>query len=63
MVGRLSANCQLAWLLMVDADTLSKTERGLVARLLDEVQPVAAAITMAKQLNALLCRKTLENLI
>ncbi len=60
--GQLPANCQLARLLMADGDALPKAERGLVAHLLDQVPPVAAAITVAKQLNALLRRKTSESL-
>lgn len=60
--GRLPANCQLARMLMADGNTLPKAERGLVAHLLAEVPAVAAAITVAKQLNALLRRKTSESL-
>ncbi len=56
------ANCQLARLLMTDGDVLPKAERGLVAHLLNEVPAVAAAITVAKQLNALLRRKTSDSL-
>ena len=47
---------------MTDGDMLPKPERGLIAHLLNEVPPVAAAITVAKQLNALLRRKTSESL-
>ncbi len=42
--------------------TRSKAERSLVAHLLDQVPPVAAAISVAKQLNALLRQKTSESL-
>ena len=62
MTGQLPATCQLARLLMADGDALPNAERGLVAHLLDEVPPVAAAITVAKQLNALFRRKTSESL-
>ena len=61
--GQLPANCQLARLLMAHGDALPKAERHLVEHLLDEVPPVAAAITVAKQLNALLRRKTSGSLI
>ena len=47
---------------MADGNTLPKAEHGLVAHLLNEVPPVAAAITVARQLNALLRRKTSESL-
>ena len=62
ITGQLPSNCQLARLLMTDGDVLPKAERGLVAHLLNDVPAVAAAITVAKQLNALLRRKTSENL-
>ena len=62
MTGQLPSNCQLARLLMTEGDILAKAERNLVATLLDQVPPVAAAITVAKQLNALLRRKTSESL-
>ena len=62
IIGQLPANCQLARLLMTDGDVLPKAERGLIAHLLNEVPPVAAAIAVAKQLNALLRRKTSESL-
>jgi transposase len=58
VTGQLPAIRQLARLLMINGDTLPKTDRDLVAHLLSEVPPVAAAITVAKQLNALLRRKT-----
>ena len=60
--GQLPANCHLARLLMADDNTLPKTERDLVAHLLDEVPALAAAITVAKKLNALLRRKTSDSL-
>lgn len=60
--GTLPATCQLARLLMTHGDALPKTYRDFVAHLLNEVPPVAAAITVAKQLNALLRRKTSESL-
>ena len=62
ITGQLPSNCQLARLLMTDGDVLPKAERGLVAHLLNDVPAVAAAITVAKQLNALLRRKTSESL-
>jgi transposase len=62
VTGQLPPNCQLARLLMADGDILPKAERNLVATLLEQVPPVAAAITVAKQLNALLRRKTSESL-
>ena len=60
--GQLPANCQLARLLMTDGDVLPKAERGLIAHPLNGVPAVAAAITVAKQLNALLRRKTSDSL-
>jgi transposase len=62
MTDQLPSTRQLARLLMTDGDVLPKADRGLVAHLLDAVPPVAAAITVAKQLNALLRRKTSESL-
>jgi transposase len=62
MAGQLPATCQLARMLMSDGDVLPKAERSVVAHLLDKVPPVAAAITLAKQLNALLRRKRSESL-
>ncbi len=62
ITGQLPSNCQLARLLMTDGDVLPKPERGLIAHLPNEVPPMAAAITVAKQLNALLRRKTSESL-
>jgi len=62
VTGQLPANGQLARLLMANGDALPKADRDLVAHLFDEVPPVAAAITVAKQLNALLRRKTSEKL-
>ncbi len=47
---------------MADPDALPKAERSLVSRLLDQVPLVADAITVAKRLNALLRRKTSDNL-
>jgi hypothetical protein len=58
VTGQLPATRQLVRLLMTNGDTLPKTDRDLVAHLLSEVPPVAAAITVAKQLNALLRRNT-----
>ena len=60
--GQLPANRELARLLTADPDALQNAERNLVATLLDQVPPVAAAITVAKQLNALLRRKTTDSL-
>ncbi len=62
VTGQLPSNCQLARLLMTEGDVLPKAERNLIATLLAQVPPVAAAITVAKQLNALLRRKTSESL-
>ena len=62
VTSKLPATCNLARLLMTHGDALPKTERDFVAHLLNEVPPVAAAIAVAKQLNALLRRKTSESL-
>lgn len=62
MTGLLPTTGQLARLLMTNGDVLPKAERGLVAHLLNEVPPVAAAIAVAKKLNALLRRKASESL-
>ena len=62
VTSKLPATRRLARLLMTHGDTLPKTERDFVAHLLNEVPPVAAAIAVAKQLNALLRRKTSESL-
>ena len=56
--GQLLATCQLARLLMADGTTLTEGNRSLVTHLLEEVSPVASAITVARQLNGLLRRKT-----
>ena len=56
------SGCSLARLLMADAEVLPKTERSLVLHLLDQVPPLADAITVAKRLNALLRRKASESL-
>ena len=56
------SGCSLARLLMADAEVLPKTERSFVLHLLDQVPPLADAITVAKRLNALLRRKTSESL-
>ena len=56
--GQLPATCRLARLLMADGATLTEGNRSLVAHLLEEVSPVASAITVARQLNGLLRRKT-----
>lgn len=53
---------KLARLLMADSDLLPTTERSFVTHLLDQIPSVAGAITVAKQLNTLLRRKTGENL-
>ena len=62
VTDQLPSNRQLARLLMTGGDALPQTERNLVATLLDQVPPMAAAITVAKQLNALFSRKTSESL-
>jgi hypothetical protein len=54
MTGQLHTTGQLARLLMTDGDILPKAERGVIAHLLDTVRSLAAAITVAKPLNALL---------
>jgi transposase len=53
---------QLAQQLMADPDGLPETERNFVSHLLDQVPPVAEAISVAKRLNALLRRKAMETL-
>ena len=45
---------------MADPELLPKVERSFVTNLLDQVPPVADAITVAKRLNDLLRRKTAE---
>ena len=47
---------------MTDGDTPPTPERGLVEHLLEKMPSVAAAIAAAKQLNAVLGRKTSESL-
>ncbi len=47
---------------MVVPEVLPKAEQGLVLHLLDQVPPLADAITVAKQLSGLMRRKTLESL-
>jgi transposase len=59
---QVGSNRQLAQQLMADPDGLPKAERAFVSHLLDQVPPVAEAITVAKRLNALLRRKTVETL-
>jgi transposase len=56
------SNRQLAQQLMADPDGLPETERNFVSHLLDQVPPVAEAISVAKRLNALLRRKAMETL-
>ena len=51
------SGCSLARLVMADPEVLPKAERSLALHLLDQVPPLADAITMAKRLNALLRRK------
>ena len=57
VTGLLPSNCKLARLLMTDGDVLPNADRNLVTTLLNQVPPVAVAITVAKQLNMLLRRK------
>ena len=47
---------------MADPASLLKVERSFVSNLLDQVPAVAGAITVAKQLNDLLRRRTAESL-
>ena len=47
---------------MAEPEVLPKTERSLVLHLLDQVPPLADAITVAKRLNALLRRRASESL-
>lgn len=56
--GQLPATRQLARLLIADGNALLAADRSLVAHLLEGVSPVASAITVARQLNGLLRRKT-----
>ncbi len=56
------SGCSLARLVMADPEVLPKAERSLVLHLLDQVPPLADAITVAKRLNALLRRKASESL-
>ncbi|MDQ2764808.1 MAG: ISL3 family transposase [Pseudomonadota bacterium] len=60
--GKVPSGRQVARLLMANPDLLPEAERSFVAHLLDQVPPVADAITVAKRLNALLRRKTAESL-
>lgn len=72
-VGRMSAADQgqrwrwpssgrVARLLMGGADTLAEADRAFVARLLDEVPPLAAAVAAAQRLSLLLRRQSRETL-
>ena len=56
------SGCSLARLVMADPEVLPRAERSLVLHLLEHVPPLADAITVAKQLNALLRRKASESL-
>ena len=56
------SGCSLARLVMADPKVLPKAERSLVLHLLDQVPPLADAITVAKRLNTLLRRKGSESL-
>ena len=56
------SGCSLARLVMADPEVLPRAERSLVLHLLDQVPPLADAITIAKQLNTLLRRKGSESL-
>jgi transposase len=49
-------------LLMGGADTLAEADRAFVARLLDEVPPLAAAVAAAQRLSLLLRRQSSEKL-
>ena len=53
---------RVARLLMAGADTLAEADRAFVARLLDEVPPLAAAVAAAQRLSLLLRRQSSETL-
>ena len=59
---QLPATRQLVRLLMADEKALREVDRSLVAHLLGELPAVGRAITVARQLDALLRRKTSGNL-
>ena len=57
------SNRQLTRQLMTEPTALSEPDRTLITHLLDKVPPIAAAMTAAKQLNAVFRRKSSESLI
>jgi len=59
---RLPSSRRVARLLMGGADTLAEADRAFVARLLDEVPPLAAAVAAAQRLSLLLRRQSREKL-
>jgi len=59
---RLPSSRRVARLLMIGADTLGEADRAFVARLLDEVPPLAAAVAAAQRLSLLLRRQSRETL-
>src|SRR3954471_2189931 len=59
---RVPSGRRVARLLMTGADTLGEAERTFVARLLDEVPPLAAAVAAAQRLSLLLRRQSRETL-
>jgi transposase len=59
---RLPSSRRVARLLMIGADTLGEADRAFVARLLDEVPPLAAAVATAQRLSLLLRRQSSETL-
>jgi transposase len=59
---RLLSGRRVARLLMAGTDTLAEADRAFVARLLDEVPPLAAAVAAAQRLSRLLRRQSSEKL-
>ena len=59
---RLLSGRRVARLLMAGTDTLAEADRAFVARLLDAVPPLAAAVAAAQRLSRLLRRQSSETL-
>ena len=59
---QIGSNRQLTRQLMTEPTALSDQDRTLIAHLLDQVPPVAEAMTVAKRLNAVLRRRASEPL-
>ena len=59
---RLLSGRRVARLLMAGTDTLAEADRAFVARLLDAVPPLAAAVAAAQRLSRLLRRQSSEKL-